>query len=138
MYNVFLFIHSWVRWITLLIAIAAVIKHVLGLIQKSEFDKPSRILMSAYSGMLDLQALIGITFLIVNWGAFSSEGFPMRQIEHAGTMIVAVIVAHLSSMWKEKEASIRYRNNLIVIIVSILLIVAGVLSLAGNRWVFRL
>jgi len=62
-------------------------------------------------------------------------GFALRQRwEHLGIMLVAVIVAHLPAMWKKKDDTTRYRNTLIAVVVSLLLVVLGVTLLPGNRW----
>jgi hypothetical protein len=135
MLQVLFYIHSWLRWLILLVAAIAVVKSIIGLAGRHEFDKMSGGLTSAFSGLMDLQVLIGLIYLL--WSGFAGAGFPMQRIEHLVTMIIAAVVAHLPAVWKNKPAAVRYRNGLIVILVSLLLVVAGVFALNGNRWVFR-
>jgi hypothetical protein len=139
--SILLFIHSWVRWLVLLAGVVAIVLHLVGLIQrKADYEKPASISMSAFSGLIDLNVTIGIIQLIAFWKAWSAAagGFPFPQIEHLTTMLVAAVVAHLPSMlWKDKPAGIRYRNTLIAVVLVILLIIAGIMPLVGNRWVFR-
>jgi hypothetical protein len=127
---VVLFLHSWVRWIILIVAVAALVKHAIGLMQKSPYDKMARGLMAGFSGLMDLQVLLGIVLLVLIGG-------PQRMhFEHLGTMIIAAVVAHLPAIWKKKADNVRYRNNVLVIIGALLLIVAAIAPL-GNRWFFR-
>jgi uncharacterized membrane protein YphA (DoxX/SURF4 family) len=77
--------------------------------------------------MMDLQMLLGIIFITTGLS-------PMYRIEHAVTMILAVVVSHLPAAWKKKEDRIRYRNGLLVLIGVVILIVLGIAVLPGNRW----
>jgi uncharacterized membrane protein YqjE len=86
--------------------------------------------MLAYTILLDIQVLLGLTILIFD------GGFDQARIEHATTMIIAVIVAHLNAMWRKSGDSGKiFRNNLIVILISLALILLGVIRLRGG-WVF--
>lgn len=137
MFPIVLTVHSWLRWVILLVALLALAKHIAGLVRGSAYDALSARLLTAFSGLMDLQALIGLVTLIVGWRAFSAAGFPMNQVEHLSTMLLAAIVAHLPARWKERPDTVRYRNGLIVVIAALVLIVLGVSVLVGNRWVLR-
>jgi hypothetical protein len=125
--GVVLMIHSLLRWLILVVALAAIAKQVIGLVQNQPYDRFSQLLMSIFSGMMDLQALLGIIFITTGLS-------PAYRIEHAVTMILAVVVAHLPAAWKKKDDHVRYRNNLLALISVIILIVVGTLVLPGNRW----
>lgn len=137
--SVLLVIHSWIRWLLLLVALIAVVKYVIGLVQNSAYDGMARGLMAAFSGLMDLNVVVGVIQLIVGWGAFAAAagGFPRRPIEHLTVMLIATVTAHLPGRWKDKPDGLRYRNGLIVIMVVIVLIVLGISTLQGSRWVFR-
>jgi len=139
--SILLFIHSWVRWLVLLAGVITIVLHLVGLIQKkTDYEKPASISMSAFSGLIDLNVTIGVIQLVAFWRAWSAAagGFPLPQIEHLTTMLIAAVVAHLPSMlWKNKAASVRFRNTLIAVVLVIALIVAGIMPLVGSRWVFR-
>ncbi len=132
--TILLTIHSILRWAIVLIALAVIIKLALGLIQKQPYDKTARGLASAFAGLMDSQMLIGTVFFV--WSGLAIEGgFGLRhRWEHLAVMLVAVIVAHLPAIWKQRDDQTRYRNGLVAILVSILLVVAGVFALPGNRW----
>lgn len=127
-------LHSILRWVILLVALAAIIKFTLGLIQKQPYDKSARGLVSAFGGLMDTQLLLGTAFFI--WSGLAIEGgFGLRhRWEHLAVMLAAVILAHLPAIWKKRDDQTRYRNGLIAILVSILLVVVGVFALPGDRW----
>lgn len=124
-------LHSLVRWIVVLVALVAVVKFALGWLQKANHEKIDRALMSAFSGLLDLQVLLGLVLLLM------TGDFSMPRIEHTFTMIVAAVVAHLPMRWRTRTDTNVFRNNLIIVVLVILLVVAGIASLPGNRWFLR-
>ena len=77
-------------------------------------------------GLLDLQVLLGIILLI---GLVTAR----FQLEHAFTMFIAVVLAHLSIRWRNGEDPVKFRNNLLVIIADMILIFLGV-SLLPQGW----
>jgi hypothetical protein len=137
--TILLYIHSYVRWLAILVAAVALVRHVIGLVKGGEYDRMSRGMLAAFSGLLDLNAVLGIAQLVIGWQAFSAiaGGFPLPQIEHLGTLLVVVVVAHLPMRWKNAPGAVRYRNGLIVIVAVLALIVLGVTTLQGSRWVLR-
>ncbi len=124
-------IHGLIRWLVALAALVAIVKFAIGWLQKKPYTAADRGIMSAYTGLMDLNLLLGLILLFGLGG-----GFPMYRIEHATTMIIAIVVAHLSVIWrKSDDAAKKFRNNLIVVVVSILLVVAAVFQLRGG-WIF--
>ena len=128
--NILLTAHSGLRWLVLLIALIAIIKFLLGWLTRSPFKGMDRGLMSGYSGLLDLQSVLGIIFLL--WNGFTGAGFPRYRLEHGLIMIVAAGVAHLSSRWKNAEDAVRFRNNLFLIVASLVLVLIGIAILPGG------
>ena len=124
-------IHGLVRWLMALIVIVAIVKFAMGWLRNMPFTSADRGIMSAYTGLMDLNLLLGLILLFGLGG-----GFPMHRIEHATTMIIAAVVAHLSAIWKKSDdAAKKFRNYLIVVVVSIVLIVMAVIRLRGG-WTF--
>ena len=124
-------LHSIVRWVIVIVALAAIVRFVLVWAGKAQDSNMDRGLMSGFSGLLDLQVLLGLIYLV--WNGLSAAGFPLFRLAHALIMIVAVVIAHLSMRWKNAEASIRARNNLFAIVASSVLIFIGVAIVGG--WV---
>ena len=67
-------IHSYLRWLILVVALIAVIKFAIGWLRGGAFQKMDRGLASGFSGLMDLQALTGLILLV--WGGFAGTGFP--------------------------------------------------------------
>ena len=114
-----LMLHSINRWIIVVVAVIALVKFLIGWLRSTPYQPTDHRLMTAYSVLLDLQLLLGIILLI-------DRGFARRPLEHAFTMIVAIVLAHLSRLWRDKEDKVKFRNNFLAILVGILLIIAGV------------
>jgi len=62
--DILLTIHSWLRWLILLIAIVASVKFLVGWLSRSLFRGMDRSLMAGYSGLMDLQVTLGILLLL--------------------------------------------------------------------------
>jgi Flp pilus assembly pilin Flp len=131
--TILLTIHSITRWLATLTAIALIVRLVIGLIRKQPFDKSASALTGAFGGLMDTQMLLGVLFFILD--GLAKTGFPPYRWEHAVTMLLAVIVAHLPAMWKNKNDATRTRNTLIAVSISLLLVFIGVRPLGGwVRW----
>lgn len=123
--------HGGVRWLVALVALIAIVRFALGWLRRSEHGGMDRGLMAAFSGLIDLNALTG---LILFFGL--GGGLTRHRLEHMATMLLALIVAHLSAIWRRSEDSgAKFRNNLIAILVASALVVVGVVRLRGG-WVF--
>jgi len=125
--DIILEIHSLVRWIIVLVALIAIVKFALSWLRRNEGGAMDRGLMSGFSGLMDLQALLGIIVLV--GGGLTGAGFPFYRIEHAVTMIIAVAIAHLPMRWRNAPGPLRARNNLVAILVSLALVAVGVAGL---------
>jgi hypothetical protein len=120
-------IHSYTRWLIVIVALVAVVKFAFGWLRGGAFKGMDRGLASGFSGLMDLQATLGLIFLV--WNGLAGAGFPMYRIEHGVTMIVAAAVAHLPAMWKNAEDKKRFRNTLFVVIDTLIIVFIGVARL---------
>jgi hypothetical protein len=120
-------IHSILRWVVVLVAVIAVIKFAAGWLAKQSYRSMDRGLMSGFTGLMDLQLLLGVILFILWW--VEVDQLLRFRLEHALTMILAVAVAHLAVRWRSEPDRIKFRNNLIAIVVSMLLVVVGVFIL---------
>ena len=124
-------IHSFVRWIIVVVAVAAIVKFAIGWAANSFFKAMDRGLASGFSGLMDLQVLLGLIYLV--WNGLTVSGFPTYRILHAGTMIIAVAVAHLPSRFKNLNDKLRFQYSLIAILGSLVLVAIGI-SFLPNGW----
>ena len=125
--SVLLITHSYLRWLIVIVAIIAAVKFAIGWLRNGTFKGMDRGLASGFSGLIDLQATLGLIYLL--WNGLAVEGFPAFRIEHAITMIIAAVIAHLPVMWKNSEDKIRFRNSLFIILDVLIIIFIGVMRL---------
>ncbi|MCA9899330.1 MAG: hypothetical protein H6654_02765 [Ardenticatenaceae bacterium] len=120
-------IHGEVRWLVAIVALIVIVKFAIGLIQKSEYKSMDRGLMSGLVGLIDINFVLGLILLI-------GLGFDSQvRLEHAGTMFVAVVLAHSNAAWRKSEDSAKkFRNNLILVLVVLALVFMGVTRLRGG------
>jgi hypothetical protein len=125
-----LLVHSHTRWLILLVAVIAIIKLAVGWLRGGAFKGMDRGLAAGFSGLMDLQATLGLIFLI--WTSVVGVPFTPNRIEHLTTMIVAAAVAHLPARWKNASDSVRFRNTLFCVAGSLALVLVGVVRLRGG------
>ncbi len=131
------YLHSWTRWLVVGIAVVTVVYFAVRLATRGEYDILSARLMTAFSGLISLQWLIGIVFLVT---LGSMTGFGIRHYwEHLVTMTIAVGVASMHFRWRRLELapSARYGRLLGVIAGTILLLIIGIATLPpAIQWRF--
>jgi hypothetical protein len=142
MQSLILGLHSLVRWAIVAVGLAAVAVLAIRLAKKGSFDGPSRGLTAAFSGLMDLQMLLGLIFFIWNGldlGMLFNFGKPFirHRWEHLFVMVLAVAAAHQPARWKDEPDALRLRNTLLAIVTSLALVVIGVLILGADRWLPR-
>jgi len=130
--NIIFIIHSHFRWVVLLVAVIAAVKFAIGWLRGGVFKSMDRGLAAGFSGVMDLQATLGIINLL--WLGFSADGggFTRYRLEHAFIMILAAVLGHLPARWKNAADSVRFRNTLFCILGALLLIYIGVAMLPGG------
>ncbi len=128
--SILLISHSHLRWLILVAALAVVVKFTIGWLRGGTFQRLDRILASSFSGLMDLQAALGIILLV--WQGLLG-GFPMYRIEHAVTMLLAAAIPHLGALWKNAADKKRFRNSLFVVLGALAMVYIGVMRLPGVR-----
>ena len=124
-------IHSFVRWIIMLVALVAIVKFAIGWGANSLFKGMDRGLASGFSGLMDLQVLLGLVYFI--WNGIAVTGFPMFRILHMVTMLIAAAVAHLPSRFKAVNDKLRFQYSFLAILASLVLVFIGI-SFLPNGW----
>ena len=125
-------LHSIVRWVIVLAAVIGIGRYVLVMAGRTPGSKMDRGLMSGFTGLMDLNVLLGLIYLL--WSGLATPiGFPMQRIEHAVTNVIAVVVAHIFAARARKAADdkVMARNNLLGIVISLVLVVAAVAVVGG-------
>jgi hypothetical protein len=123
--------HGEMRWLVVLLGAIVAIKFAAGWLRGADFQKLDRVLMLAFTILLDLNMLLGLTLLFGLPG-----GWVPFRLEHATTMLLAVVAVHLSAIWRGSDDSAKkFRNNLIVILAAMALVAVGVIRLRGG-WIW--
>lgn len=121
-------IHGEIRWLVALMAAIIIIKFLIGWLGKKQYASLDRTLLTIYTILMDINVLLGLILLF-----FAPGGFSGPRLEHATTMILAAIAAHMTAVWrKSDDSSTKYRNQLLMVLLSVLLVVMGVLRLRGG------
>ncbi|RME91229.1 MAG: hypothetical protein D6770_00845 [Anaerolineae bacterium] len=128
--NTVLTIHSLVRWLLIAIAVIALARFLTAWRNKAEFKRLDGVLSSAFSGLLDAQAVLGLVYLVGD--GLSGSGFPLYRFLHMVVMLLAVLVGHLPSRQKEAEDAARHRGAFLSTIGALLFIIIGVTLLPGG------
>jgi hypothetical protein len=124
-------LHGEMRWLVALAGAAVLVRSVLGWARGAEFRGLDRGMMAAFTGLLDLNFLMGLVLLVGLEGGWTSG-----RVEHVTTMFLAVVAAHLAAMWRRSDdAARKFRNNLFVVAGALALVLLGVIRLRGG-WIF--
>lgn len=118
--------HSGLRFLVLLAAVVALVVQALGVFGRKPYGKPSRISMAAFTGLLDLQILLGVAMVVL--GCFYSA-----LIGHLMMMILAAVAAHGCKVFAGKQADARRAHAVSLVgVVLALGLIAGGISAIGR------
>ncbi len=139
MYEFFLIIHSWLRWIILILAVVLVIKSLLGLFGGGEYKKMDNGLAAGFVGSMHLQFLLGLILYIflspITQSAFQNFGGAMKEaglrywaVEHIVVMILAITAAQIgrSISKKSQDSLVKFRFQAIFFGISLFLMLTRI------------
>jgi hypothetical protein len=116
--------HSGLRYVVLAAGVAAMAYLAWALVSRRGFGRGSRVVTAAFTGLLDLQILLGLLLFLFE--------FPPRGawIVHAAVMVAAAAVAHTVAVVNKRRPEARRSNGLALagVVVTLALIVAGILA----------
>lgn len=135
MYLALLVLHSWLRWIVIVLAAVAVWRAVRGLTQKTPWSAADERIGKLFMISVDVQLLLGLLLYGLlsptTLSAFADFGAAMKDrvarfwaVEHMSAMLLAVVAVHVGRVRGKKlgEAVERHRTALITLIVFFLLV----------------
>lgn len=120
--NILFQAHSGLRYLVLLVGVVALAYFVSGLATKRPVDKGVRILGAAFTGLLDLQVLLGLA--MVAMGRFSPQ-----LIGHLVMMLGAVTVTHVLLVLNRKRPTPGYVLPAVAVAVALALISGGIMAI---------
>lgn len=140
-YQIFLYIHSWVRWIILLLGIIAIVKAYVGWLGQKPYTKGDNDLSAAFIGSLHLNLLVGLIlyFFLSPYvdSALNDFGAAMKNkelrfwaVEHSLINIIAIVVAQVGRSKAKKAVNAIQKHKLSAIFYTI----AFILLLSRIPW----
>jgi drug/metabolite transporter superfamily protein YnfA len=123
-------VHNLWRWVVLAIGVVAIIKFAIGWLGSRPWQDIDRQLASGYAGAMTVQFVLGIILLLLYAiiGAFN----PAKQIEHAVYGLLALALAHMTAMFKNRPDKSRFLGSMLLIIGSLLMVLFSVWRLRGS------
>jgi hypothetical protein len=116
--------HSGLRYLVLLAGVTAVAVLGWATMTGRPFDSLSRRVMAAFSGLMDLQILLGVVLL-------SQIPFYPALAGHLTMMVAAAVVAHVGAVVNRRRPPEQQSNAVLlgVALVALLLILGGILAI---------
>jgi uncharacterized membrane protein YozB (DUF420 family) len=122
MYNFFLILHSWNRWLVIIFAIVAIYQAIRGWQGNKNFLQQDSLVGGIFIGVLHLQVLIGLILYFVlspvTQAAFEDFGAAMRNaelrfwaVEHSTGMIIAAVIAQVGRILSKKAPTDRQKHK---------------------------
>ncbi|MBI3738438.1 MAG: hypothetical protein HY258_05270 [Chloroflexi bacterium] len=122
--DILLTLHSIVRWFIIAVAALAIIKFTIGWAGNQSFKGMDRGLASGFSGLMDLQVLLGLIYFI--WNGIAVAGFPLYRILHMIIMVIAAVTAHIPARLKNLNDKLRFQYSAMIIVGVLVLIFIGI------------
>jgi hypothetical protein len=120
-YSIVLTLHSFVRWVLVVVAVVALVRAFSGWLGKQEWTTLDSRLGVLLSSSADLQMLLGLILYIflspLTQAAFKDFGAAMSDpvlrywgVEHIVMLFAAVVLIHIGqTMAKRAEAALKYK-----------------------------
>lgn len=118
-------IHRYLGETLLLVALIGVILALVALARRREMERAERVFGIIYAGLLDLQALLGVIQFIWLMTLGATNLVTSTFILHPILMVLAVIVVHVSRIWRDNPPPTRHYAQLVAYGLSLILIFVG-------------
>lgn len=130
MLGILITIHGLIRWVTAVVALAALAKFGLGWLGRQKFTALDRKLASAFAVVITAQFVLGLVVLVIMLitGAFRAG----VHIEHAFYGVVATALAHGVSGLKRLPDTQRFRTAFLLVLASLVVVFFSVVRLRGT------
>jgi hypothetical protein len=139
MYSATLFLHSWLRWAVLLLALIAIWRAIDGVRSRRAWLPGDERFCRMLLGVLDLQFLLGLLLYFVfspltkaalgDFAAVMPD--PLMRfwaVEHVFGMVIGVVLAHVGMTRARRAATdtLRHRRVAIFFILALLVMLASI------------
>ena len=136
--NLLLTLHSLVRWVVVIAAVAAVGQAWWGWLGKREWTPLADRLGMIFTISLDVQVLLGIVLyffgptmraVFPDFGAaMQTAGLRFFAVEHVALMLVAVVIAHIgrARARRAEDSQTKYRRTALFFGAAVLIILVAI------------
>ena len=124
--------HSGWRYLVLAVVVIAVLKLLIGWLSRANWSRFDQGLGAATPIVMDVQLLLGLVLYLLAPAAWF-VGKNVSFGEHFGTMLVAIIVAHVawSRVKKNTDSAAKFQIGAVGFAVAGLLVGVGVARITG-------
>ncbi len=134
-------LHSWLRWLVLILALISIFRGITGWTGKKDWTKSDTAWASRFAMIISIQLVIGLFLLFISPGvqnALSSgmavvmknDQLRMILIEHPFGMLVSVALVHIGKSKARKASSAVQSHKR----ATIFFLIAMVVMLASIPW----
>jgi hypothetical protein len=131
--SIVLVLHSYWRWVVLVLAVAAIGKAVVGRLRQQKWEPLDNRLGLFYTAAFDIQLLLGLILYvsrylspdtIIRYGG----SFISLSMDHVVTMVIALVIAHIarSRSKKRSPAAAQHQMAAIGFFISLVLVVMAI------------
>jgi len=134
-YPLALTLHSWMRWIVVIVGVIAVVRFLIGWLGKRDWAALDARLALIFPVTIDIQLLLGLLLYFVlspiTTGALRDFGAALKNstvrffsVEHIFMVLIALIVAHIGSalIKKRTDATTKFRIGFIFFVLAMIII----------------
>jgi hypothetical protein len=137
MYTVVLYVHSYLRWVVVVLGLVALVRAIGGWAGKKPWEQGDTRLAAIFIGSFDLQFLLGLVLWWQSPYASLFRGDVAKGVkdnvvrywglEHPVTMLIALAVVHIVNARAKRRGSDwrRHRSMAIALIVWVVLVAAA-------------
>ena len=139
MYALILFLHSWIRWIILILSVMIIIRSFRGWSKSIEYkisdNRMSVILVALFHTQLILGLLLYLVLSPITETVLTNFGQSMHDprlrfwgIEHSSIMILAVVMAQLGRSFSKKASAsrVKFRLQAIFFLAALILVLSRI------------
>lgn len=136
--------HSGFRWLVIIFLLAAIIKSLLGLMGKKEYDKGDNLIALLLLSFTHLQLIFGIAMYFLSQQFSGGMSVVMKDstlrfwaVEHGSIMLIAIALITIGRVKSKKAATseLKFKKGIIFFSIALVLILwAGLIkpSLLGR------
>lgn len=125
--NILFHAHSGLRYLVLLAGVVSFGYSLIAMLRNRPWDRPGRIMLSSFVGLMDLQVVIGLVLVFV-WAFYPALW------GHLTMMILAAVVGHVAAGVNKRRPPERQSHRVAVLgsAGALILIIGGIMAIGRS------